>query len=187
MTEYKYTLFVDEAGDYKAEKLKPMVSNRNSEGLCIGGYQVMSRDQESLDIRRDQILRSFGGHVRQPMHFRNHKPWIRVKVCKALGEFPVRAFVVCSFKGTMVGHHNVRAEAAATVSSRNQYLYNFVVRLLLERVSEYVSEDATKKNILLPNCSIPDDHIDPRRRAFFIARSVLGEPWEEEHHACSTA
>ena len=23
------------------------------------------------------------------------------------------------------------------------------------------------------NCSIPDDHIDPRRSAFFMARSVL--------------
>ena len=25
-----------------------------------------------------------------------------------------------------------------------------------------------------PNCSIPDDHIDPRRSALFLARSVLG-------------
>jgi len=25
----------------------------------------------------------------------------------------------------------------------------------------------------LPTCSIPDDHIDPRRSAFFMARSVL--------------
>ena len=27
----------------------------------------------------------------------------------------------------------------------------------------------------LPSCSIPDDHIDPRRSAFFMARSVLGD------------
>jgi len=26
---------------------------------------------------------------------------------------------------------------------------------------------------VLTNCSIPDDHIDPRRSAFFMARSVL--------------
>jgi len=34
--------------------------------------------------------------------------------------------------------------------------------------------------------SIPDDHIDPRRCAFFMARSVLGDIWEE-HNARSTA
>jgi hypothetical protein len=27
----------------------------------------------------------------------------------------------------------------------------------------------------LPICSIPDDHIDPRRSALFMARSVLGD------------
>jgi hypothetical protein len=27
----------------------------------------------------------------------------------------------------------------------------------------------------LVKCSIPDDHIDPRRSAFFMARSVFGD------------
>ena len=31
-------------------------------------------------------------------------------------------------------------------------------------------------------CSIPDDHIDPRRSAFFMARSVLGDI--REHVQC---
>ena len=29
-----------------------------------------------------------------------------------------------------------------------------------------------------PNCSIPDDHIDPRRLALFMARSILAEVLE---------
>jgi hypothetical protein len=29
------------------------------------------------------------------------------------------------------------------------------------------------------NCSIPDDHIDPRRSAFFMARSVFGDIRED--------
>ncbi|WP_374637729.1 PIN domain-containing protein [Paracoccus sp. (in: a-proteobacteria)] len=28
---------------------------------------------------------------------------------------------------------------------------------------------------ILPSCSIPDDHIDPRRSSFFMARSILRE------------
>jgi hypothetical protein len=33
--------------------------------------------------------------------------------------------------------------------------------------------------ILLRRCSIPDDRIDPRRSAFFMARSVLGDIGED--------
>jgi glycosyltransferase involved in cell wall biosynthesis len=40
--------------------------------------------------------------------------------------------------------------------------------------------------VVLANCSIPDDRIDPRRCAFFMARSVLGDIWEE-HNARFTA
>lgn len=29
--------------------------------------------------------------------------------------------------------------------------------------------------IVVLTCSIPDDHIDPRRTAFFVARSILAE------------
>ena len=32
-----------------------------------------------------------------------------------------------------------------------------------------------------PNCSIPDDHIDPRRSALFLARSVLGGYLDRRH------
>jgi hypothetical protein len=33
---------------------------------------------------------------------------------------------------------------------------------------------------ILPSCSIPDDHIDPRRSAFFMARSVFRDVWNED-------
>lgn len=36
-------------------------------------------------------------------------------------------------------------------------------------------------------CSIPDDHIDPRRSAFFIARLVLEDIRKEKRDARSTA
>ena len=38
----------------------------------------------------------------------------------------------------------------------------------------FVSALATSLGVLnSTNCSIPDDHIDPRRSSFFMARSVL--------------
>ena len=36
-------------------------------------------------------------------------------------------------------------------------------------------------------CSIPDDHIDPRRWALFAARWVLGDSRKEKRHARTTA
>ena len=41
--------------------------------------------------------------------------------------------------------------------------------------------------ILGGSCSIPDDHIDPRRSAFFMARSVLEDIRKEKRDARSTA
>ena len=37
------------------------------------------------------------------------------------------------------------------------------------------------------NCSIPDDHIDPRRSALFMARSVLRDIQTGGTNACSTS
>ena len=37
------------------------------------------------------------------------------------------------------------------------------------------------------NCSVPDDHIDPRRLALFMARSLLREIRDGGTDACSTA
>ena len=63
-------------------------------------------------------------------------------------KYPARGFVVCSFKRTMLGYHNARA-AAATGRDKD-YLYNFVCRLLLERVTAFVAEDARRKQIEKP-------------------------------------
>ena len=40
---------------------------------------------------------------------------------------------------------------------------------------------------LLLTCFIPDDHIDPRRSALFMARSVLRNIRERCANACSTS
>lgn len=145
---YQYILFVDEAGDDKAENLRPHAPNGNSEWLCLGGYVVRAAVESELDARRDELLREVGGKAGGVLHFRNYKPRNRVKVCKKLSTFPARAFVVCSFKETMVGHVNTRAAKAG--ADPRQVLYNFVSRLLLERVTEFVKLDALEQRYREP-------------------------------------
>ena len=50
-----------------------------------------------------------------------------------------------------------------------------------------VLADQAKVVLVVPKCSIPDDHIDPRRSAFFMARSVFEDIRKEKRDARSTA
>lgn len=145
---YQYILFVDEAGDDKVDSLKPENPNGNSEWLCLGGYVVRAAVEPELDSRRDELLRLIGGQSGGVLHFKNYKSKNRAKICEKLSQYRARAFVVCSFKRTMIGHSNPRAASAG--GDERQILYNFVTRLLLERVTDFVKSDAEEKGYADP-------------------------------------
>ncbi|MEP5767356.1 DUF3800 domain-containing protein, partial [Nisaea sp.] len=142
---HHYTLFVDEAGDDKVDQLKPCHKDGNSEWLCIGGYLVRADQENDLERRRDEILTSFGGQAGGTLHYKKLKAKNRISTAKRLAkrDFSARGFVVCSYKQTMIGYENPRAAAAATGNPRD-VLYNFVSRLLLERVTTYVTKTAMR-------------------------------------------
>ncbi|WP_282602980.1 DUF3800 domain-containing protein [Paracoccus sp. PARArs4] len=148
--DHHYTLFIDEAGDDKVKHLKPSVVDGNSEWLCLGGYLIRAEAEPDLDRRRDEILRSIGGQPGGVLHFQKLHPKNRVKATQTLATRTnsARGFVVCSCKRTMLNHHNARA--AAVTSNQRDYLYNWVVRLLLERVTAYVANHAQRHGIKKP-------------------------------------
>lgn len=148
--DHHYTLFIDEAGDDKVERLKPDEPYGNSEWLCLGGYLIRAEAERDLASRRDTILQAIGQKPGGTLHFRNLKHWNREKAAKALADpsFAARGFVVCSCKATMLNHRNDRAAAAS--GNQRDYLYNFVSRLLLERVTEYVKNSAQRHGIEEP-------------------------------------
>lgn len=148
--DYHYTLFIDEAGDDKVRRLKPEFPDGNSEWLCLGGYLIRATAETELDRRRDEIILSIGGQAGGFLHYRNLKPKNREVAAKKLATraFAARGFVVCSCKKTMLGHGNPKAAAAS--GDQRDYLYNFVVRLLLERVTRYVVNAAPRHGIENP-------------------------------------
>ncbi|MFN3722270.1 MAG: DUF3800 domain-containing protein [Paracoccaceae bacterium] len=148
--QHHYTLFIDEAGDDKVERLKTENAEGNSEWLCLGGYLVRAEAEADLDKRRDEILLAIHGQPGGVLHYRNLKKWNRPKAAKKLANqaFSARGFVVCSCKKTMLNHHNERAAAAS--GNQRDYLYNFVTRLLLERVTRYVVNAAPRHGIENP-------------------------------------
>lgn len=148
--DYHYILFIDEAGDDKVERLKPEIHDGNSEWLCLGGYLIRAEAEGDLDRRRDDILKAIGQKPGSVLHFRNLKPGSRALAAQVLASKgnPARGFVVCSLKQTMLNYHNPRA-AAVSVNPRD-YLYNWVARLLLERVTHYVANHAQRNGIENP-------------------------------------
>ncbi|MFE3837831.1 DUF3800 domain-containing protein [Pseudogemmobacter sonorensis] len=148
--DHDYTLFIDEAGDDKVERLKPDFPEGNSEWLCLGGYLIRAEAESELDRRRDEILLSFGGQVGGVLHYKKLKPKNRTLAAQKLvtPTYAARGFVVCSCKKTMLGYHNARAAAAS--GEHGDYLYNFVARLLLERVTQYVANAAPKHGVENP-------------------------------------
>jgi hypothetical protein len=152
--KYDYLLYVDEAGDDKLRSLRPDDRNGNSEWLCLGGYLVRADSEHEMPERRDALLESIGGVAGNVLHFKKYTSKNQKLICEKLSEFSARGFVVCSFKKTMLGHSNPRAAAAGTANSDSQYFFNWLLRLLFERVTTFVSLDAKKKGIESPKIKL---------------------------------
>lgn len=149
--KHHYTLFVDEAGDDKLQSLKPDDSGGNSEWLCLGGYLVREECESDLLSRRDAIRRAIGGKDGQVLHYRDLNPRNRMIATGMLASKASRAkgYVVCSFKKTMLGYRNPRAEAALGEPHKDN-LYNYVCRILLERVTHFVADHGHQNGIEKP-------------------------------------
>ncbi len=68
--------------------------------------------------------------------------------------------------------------------SKSHYALTFIMDHLIRAFQAYIIFKITFFKI---SCSIPDDHIDPRRSALFMARSVLRDIQTGGTNACSTS
>ena len=137
---FGYVLYVDEAGDDGTRTFKPEDPNGSSEWLCLAGYLVRRDSDQGLPALLTTIRTEIDATQGTSLHYRNLSPSKRLRACQILGSAPARAFAVCSYKRTMQGHHNARA--AARSGGTKQYLYNWIVRILLERVTDFCWRDS---------------------------------------------
>jgi len=140
---YGYVLYVDEAGDDGTRIFKPEDPKGSSEWLCLAGYLVRREVDTELPNLLSSIRADIGANQGPALHYRDLSPTKRQRACDLLGSAPARAFVVCSFKRTMQGHSNARA--AARSGGTKQYLYNWIVRILLERVTDLCWRDSERR------------------------------------------
>ncbi|TDE40815.1 DUF3800 domain-containing protein [Antarcticimicrobium sediminis] len=136
MSSYKYVLYIDEAGDDGLTKIRPIDANGASEWLILSGYLIRAEHENScrdwLDSISDKI------QCQSPIiHFRELSPMKGTRAAELLASHPARAFVVASNKKNMRGYRNERAAQAGG----KQWFYNWLVRVLLERVTEFCLRD----------------------------------------------
>jgi len=135
--DYEFVLFVDEAGDV-GTKTAEQGDRGSSEWFCLSGVVVARKFEGDIPNWMENIKRSYGsGDVAVgELHYKKLKPEQRVGACQAVGQLPIKAFVVASHKANMRGYQNPRA---AKLSSKSAF-YNFCLRILLERVTATVAK-----------------------------------------------
>ncbi len=140
---FGYVLYVDEAGDEGLKSLRPENPQGSSEWMVLAGYLVRAERDLVLPIHLNE-LRSHIDDATQGrvLHYRKLSPSKRLAATRFLAGIEARAFAVCSFKRTMLGHRNERAAAAS--GGPISTFYNFLVRLLLERVTEFCRVDTVE-------------------------------------------
>jgi hypothetical protein len=103
---------------------------------------VIRADREPEVIHKVKQLRSvLEGVIRPEIHFRFLRSDYKRIVCQEIAQMHLRCFVVMSNKKNMRGYVNKRAQR---IFGRNTF-YNWMIRLLLERVTRFC-HDRTQKD-----------------------------------------
>lgn len=126
----KFVAYVDESGDEGFGKLRNPTSVGQSNWLALGAAIVSSDHDHDLVSWRDAIMGSFPRKKARDLHFRNLNHSQRVFACNFLADRPVGICFVASNKVTLLEDHRL-----TTLFKRKQHLYNYLVRLLLERAT----------------------------------------------------
>jgi hypothetical protein len=127
----EFIAYIDEAGDEGFGKLKNTDAGGQSRWLVLGACIVGGADNLRLPIWKDEILARFPGKQSRDIHFRSLKHDQKVVVCQEIAKRPLMAAVALSHKVTIPG------TKWEPIFKRKGYLYNYLVRWLLERITTH--------------------------------------------------
>ncbi|WP_281801942.1 DUF3800 domain-containing protein [Methylocystis echinoides] len=131
-----YTAYIDEAGDEGIGKLAAGPSGGQSRWLVLGACIVTRENDLKLPVWRDKILARFPKKKTPDLHFRDLKHEQKIVACQEIAAMPVAACITLSHKVTIVG------TKWEPVFKKKNYLYNYLIRWLLERVTAFCQSDA---------------------------------------------
>lgn len=130
-----FIAYFDEAGDPGIKTVAPIDPNGASEWFSVGCAVVRATNEQKLVPTIRSIKKSIYSEQSPDLHFRNLVEHKKKAVCEALGATDMRFFVVVSNKQNMRGYRNPQAEAVSL--HKNNWFYNYCIRVVLERLSEW--------------------------------------------------
>lgn len=130
-----YVIFIDEAGDPGIRSVAPVVPTGASEWFTMGAVVIdQARDHETIEWVRE-IKEAVKQRQKPYLHYKDILPGARrIQACEVLASKPCRLFAIASHKPNMSGYENPRPEGRGG----QHVFYNWVLRVLLERVSNYI-------------------------------------------------
>lgn len=138
---YDYILYIDEAGDSGVKQRS--LGTGSTEWFALGGIVISRRHEPDVPDWVRGILAEIQHDepVPEELHFNLLDIERKRLTAQAVAKLPVSAFVVMSHKENMRGYRNKRAER---LGAKN-VLYNFCLRVLLERVTHAVARTSLKQ------------------------------------------
>jgi Protein of unknown function (DUF3800) len=139
-----YIAYIDEAGDPGLTRVRPIDSQGATEWLSIGAILIRQEKERETVGWVQSIRQTIGARQRPDLHFRDLSPSRKFAVCQELPKLPLRCFALLSNKKNMRQHRNELAERARP--SGQSWFYNWCVRLLLERITDFVEADSLRRH-----------------------------------------
>ncbi|MBW5434552.1 DUF3800 domain-containing protein [Bradyrhizobium canariense] len=136
-----YIAFIDEAGDPGLNTVRPIDPVGGTEWLCLSAVVIRAEHDANVVGWVRSMLDQAGIRNRTDLHYRTLADHRKRIVVTELAKLPVRAFVLTSNKKNMRHYRNMRAERVRS----QQWFYNFCLRLLLERVTDFCYRHAAEE------------------------------------------
>lgn len=135
-----FTVYIDEAGDEGFGKLAAGPVGGQSRWLALGACVVTRENDLKLPTWRDAILARFPRRQTRDLHFRNLKHDQKIVVCQEMAKLPIGICVTLSHKVTIPGGRYEKT------FKQSGYLYNYLIRWLLERISRACFQKSSPEN-----------------------------------------
>ncbi len=145
---YSHVAYVDEAGDEGFGKLRNPDQGGQSNWLLLGAAIVRQSDDLSLPAWRNNILNRLNRQTRRDLHFKDLKHDQRVVASQELANNPIFSCVTFSHKITLPGTR------WAVIFKQPGYLYNYMTRWLLERITTFCASDAAEQGLQCCNLKV---------------------------------
>jgi Protein of unknown function (DUF3800) len=141
--DYEFVAYIDESGDPSLKTVRPIDLKGGTEWLTISA--ILVRREYELETKNwvKTINRATAVESENIIKFTKLSPDMKLVAAETLATFPLRIFAVVTNKKNMRGYQNTRAETRGGT----QWFYNWIVRILIERVTDYCLRYANQKNL----------------------------------------